>query len=601
VSQPTVLKRSEIAQQYKWNAESIFPTPEAWQEEAEKLKEILPQMDQYRGRLGESPAVLSQALQLYNDIYKRFGKFIIYGMVGHEVDTTDQDATRRSGLAMGMYGRFAAAGAFLNPELLAIGEDTLKKWMEQEPSLKVYAHSFEDLFRQQAHVRSAEVEELLGGLATPFRGASTTASMMTDADFRFEPATGTDGKKIPVTQGTLDEILASPDREARRTAWESYMDTFLAHKNSLASNLSTSMQQNVFMAHARHYHSTLEASLFENNIPVEVFHNLVDTFRAHLPTWHRYWAIRRKALKVDELHPYDIWAPLTETRPVIPYEQAVEWICAGLKPMGEAYVNTIRKGCLEDRWVDVYPNLGKSSSQFSTGWPGTFPFIVLNFDNTIFSLSTLAHELGHSMHSYLTWQNQPVVYSSYSLFAAEVASNFHQAMVRGYLLESNPDPVFQINVIEEAMSNFHRYFFIMPTLARFELEMHEKAEHGEGLTADDMNQRMAELFAEGYGSEVHVDTDRVGITWATFGHLYMDYYVYQYTTGISGANALAAGILKGEPGAVDRYLGFLKAGSSVYPLQALQQAGVDLATPQPIEAAFAVLDRLVDRLEKLVS
>jgi oligoendopeptidase F len=601
MSQTTVLKRSEIAEQYKWNAESVFPTPEAWQEEAEKIKEALPQMDRFRGHLAEGPAVLREAFALYEQLYMRFGRFFVYAMIGQEVDTADPDAARRRGIAMGMFGRFIAAGSFLDPELLAIGQQTLEQWMAQDATLGVYAHYIENLFRKQAHVRSAEVEELLGSLATPFQGTGTTASLMKDADFKFAPAVAKDGTQVPVTQGTLDEILASPDREARRTAWESYMDTHLAFKNSLANNLSTSIQQNVFMARARNYPSTLEASLFENHIPVGVFHNLVDTFRKNLPTWHRYWAIRRKALKVAELHPYDIWAPLTQQRSTIPYEQAVEWICAGLKPMGADYVATVRKGCLEQRWVDVYPNQGKSSAQFSAGWPGTYPFIVINYDNTIFSLSTLAHELGHSMHSYLTWKTQPVVYADYSLFAAEVASNFHQALVRGYLLETNPDPAFQINVIEEAMSNFHRYFFIMPILARFELEMHEKAERGEGLAADDMIDRMAELFSEGYGSEVHVDHDRVGITWATFGHLYSDYYVYQYTTGISGANALASRILRGEAGAVERYLGFLKAGSSVYPLEALQRAGVDLSTPRPIEEAFAVLSGLVDRLEKLVA
>jgi oligoendopeptidase F len=368
----------------------------------------------------------------------------------------------------------------------------------------------------------------------------------------------------------------------------------------MANNLAASIQQNVFMMQARRHQSTLGASLFENNIPVEVFHNLIETFKRNLPTWHRYWAVRRKALGVDELQPYDIWAPIATQNPTISFEQAVEWICAGLKPMGEDYTKTVRKGCLEERWIDVYPNQGKSSAQFSSGFPGTHPFIVINYDDTIFSLSTMAHELGHSMHSYLTWENQPIIYSQYSLFAAEVASNFHQAMVRAHLLNTSNDPQFQIKVIEEAMSNFHRYFFIMPTLARFELEMHEKTERGEGLTAEDMINRMAELFAEGYGEAVHVDHDRVGITWATFSHLYADYYVYQYATGISAANALASRILRGEPGAVERHLEFLKTGSALYPLDALKLAGVDLTTPQPVEEAFAVLAGLVDRLEKLV-
>lgn len=600
MSQKTIRQRGDIPEQYKWNAESVFATPQAWQDEMDQLKEDIAQVEALRGHLSAGAGALWEGMKLLDDMYQRVGKALVYAMIGHEVETANPDAARRRGAAMGMFGRFASAAAFLDPELLAIGKDTLQRWMTEDPLLRVYEHYFDNLFRKQAHVRSPEVEELLGGLVTPFGGVSVTASQLTDADFKFAPARSLAGDELPVTQGTLDECMTNPDRETRRTAWESYMDTYLAFKNTLANNLSTSVLQNVFYSQARRYPSTLEASLFENNIPVEVFHNLIAVFKRNLPVWHRYWRARRKALGVEKLAPYDVWAPLTKEQPVISYEQAVDTILEGLKPMGEAYVATVKRGCLEERWVDVYPNQGKSSAQFSAGAPGTHPFIVINYDDTIFSLSTLAHELGHSMHSYLTWQNQPMVYSDYSLFAAEVASNFHQAMVRSYLLNTVSDRGFQISVIEEAMSNFHRYFFIMPTLARFELELHQKAERGETMAADDMIERMADLFAEGFGGEVEFDRDRVGITWATFGHLYADYYVYQYATGISGANALASRILRGEAGAVERYLGFLKAGSSKYPLDALQQAGVDLATTQPVEEAFAVLESLVERLEKLV-
>jgi oligoendopeptidase F len=457
------------------------------------------------------------------------------------------------------------------------------------------------LFRKQAHVRSAEVEELLGMLADPFSGVSATARVLTDADFQFEPAIASDGTEIPVSQGTLQKILSGKDRKARRTAWENYNDQFLAFRNTLATNLTTSIKQSVYEMRARRHNSTLEATLFAENIPVKVFHNLIATFRENLPTWHRYWAIRRKALGVEELHPYDVWAPLIEEKPDVNYEQAVDWISEGLAPMGETYVGAMRKGCLEDRWVDVYPNKGKSAGAFSSGSPGTHPFIMMSYNDTLFSMSTLAHELGHSMHSYLTWQNQPVLYGQYSLFVAEVASNFHQAMVRAHLLEHNSDPTFQINLIEEAMSNFHRYFFIMPTLARFELETHERVERGEGLTSDDMIELMADLFSEGFGGEMHLDRQRVGITWATFGHLYMDYYVYQYATGISGAHALSKRILSGEDGAVDDYSNFLRAGGSMYALDALKMAGVDLTNPEAVEVTFEVLSDLVDRLEKLLA
>ena len=601
MTETQVKLRGDIPLEYRWNAESLFPSEQAWDQEANRVVKSVTQLEQYRGRLQEGPAVLVDALKTYEDMMRQVGKVVVYALISREVETSNPAAARMQGKAMGVMGRVQAAGSYVDPEILALGHETLQQWLEQEARLKPYQHYFDNLFRLQEHVRSAEVEEVLGMLLPSFQGASNTASTLTDAEFRFSPAINSRGESLPVTQGTLDEILASPDREARRTAWENYMDTYLAYKNTLASALTTSLQQNVFAMRARRYNSTLEASLFTNNIPEEVFHNLIDTFKRNLPTWHRYWRVRRKALGVDTLHPYDIWAPLARQHPHIPYKQAVEWVAAGLEPMGQDYVNTVRQGVLQDRWIDVYPSQGKSSAQFSAGWPGTHPFIVINYDNTIFSLSTLAHELGHSMHSYLTWQTQPMVYSDYSLFVAEVASNFHQAMVRAHLLNSNDDPDFQISVIEEAMSNFHRYFFIMPTLARFELETHQRVERGQGLNADDMIALMADLFAEGYGDEMEMDRERIGITWATFGHLYQDYYVYQYATGISGANALARRILEGQPNAVENYLGFLRAGSSVYPLDALKQAGVDLSTPEPVEETFAVLSGLVDRLEKLVS
>ena len=503
--------------------------------------------------------------------------------------------------AGGIHGQVIAAVSFVQPEMLEIGEQTLRQWLRDETRLTEYEHYVNNLFRNQAHVRSTEVEEILGMLADPFDGSSSTASMLTNADFHFPPAIDSHGKEHDLTQGTFYKIRANSDRVARQNTWNNYLDTYLAHKNTLATNLATSIKQNVFLMRARKHKSTLAASLFENDIKVEVFHNLIDVFKKNLPVWQRYFEIRRKALGVEELYPYDLWAPLTSSNPKLSYQQAVDWICDGLSPMGEDYVNTVRKGALEDRWVDVYPNQGKRNGAFSWGAPGTHPFIMMSFNDDMTGLSTLAHELGHSMHSYLTWQNQPLVYGEYSLFVAEVASNFHQALVRGYLLQNNPDKDLQIAIIEEAMSNFLRYFFIMPTLARFELETHERAEKGEPLTADTMMTLMADLFSEGYGETVKINRERVGIIWATFGHLFSDYYVYQYATGISGAHALSRRVLDGVPNAVEDYTKFLKAGGSMYPLDALKMAGVDLASPSPVEETFAVMSDYIDRLEKLTA
>jgi oligoendopeptidase F len=593
--------RKNIPTQFTWNAESVFASRQAWEAELQAIQTRLPELSKFQGRIKEGPAVLTNALKIRDELYRRVITTAMYANMSHEVDKADQLTVELPGRAQGLLGQMRAAGAFMEPELLEISLATLQEWSHKEPELLIYGHYFDDLFRKAAHVRSAEVEQLLGMLADPFSSVSTTAGMLTDADFKFKAAIDGQGNEVEVTQGSLYKIMATGDRAARRTAWESYRDQHLAFKNTLANNLTTSIKQNVFMARVRRHASTLEASLFEQNIPVEVFYNLIGTFRKNLPTWQRYFAIRRRALGVDQLQPYDMWAPLTQDRPKVSYEQAVEWICQGLAPMGDDYVGAIRQGCLKDRWVDIYPNQGKTAGAFSYGCIGTYPFIVMSYTDEIFSLSTLAHELGHSMHSYLTWKHQPVIYSDYSLFVAEVASNFHQAMVRAYLLEKEQDPVFQIGLIEEAMANFYRYFLIMPTLARFELETHQRVERGEGLSADGMNELMADLFQEAFGDTVKVDRQQVGITWATFGHLYADYYVYQYATGISGAHALSRRILDSEPGAVEDYLSFLKAGGSMYPLDALKMAGVDLTSPKPVEQTFAVLSRMVDRLEKLLA
>jgi oligoendopeptidase F len=597
----TVPQRSDIPVEYTWDTASVYESDAAWEAEMARVADQLPSVARLQGSLSRGPDVLANYLQIAERLMNDVSKLYFYASMFHNVDTADQAAAAKHDRAIGLYTRAVAAIAFAEPELLGIGFDTLRGWIEQEPRLAVYAHYFDELDRRQAHVRSAEVEELLGQLRDPFGGAGGIHGILTDADLRFAPAHAASGEAIDLAQGNLSALLTSADRALRRSAWESYADAHLALKNTMAACLSTGVKQDVFMARARRYPSALEASLAAGNIPVAVFHNLIETYGRNLPTWHRYWNIRRRALGYDRLHVYDVKAPLTEKMPVVPFQQSVDWICAGMRPLGDEYVTVMRRGLTEQRWVDVYPNKGKRMGAYSHGVPGTNPFILMSYTDDIFSMSTLAHELGHSMHSYLTWRTQPLAYADYSLFVAEVASNFNQAMVRVHLLETNDDPDFQIAVIEEAMSNFHRYFFVMPTLARFELEIHERVERGQALTSDSMIELMADLFQEGYGDQVQVDRERVGITWGQFStHLYANFYVYQYATGISAAHALAAGILAGQPQATEHYLAFLKSGGSLYPLDALKLAGVDMTTPTPVETTFGVLAGYVDRLEALV-
>lgn len=595
--------RDEIPQQYQWNIESIFATPEAWETAVSQFQVQLKEIGQFKGRLHESATVLADYLTAFDALATAVGKIYVYAGLTYSVDTTNQQAAARNDQARGLYGMMMAATAFAQPEMLAIGFATLRKWLKEDERLADYGHYLDRLEKQQAHVRSAEVEQVLGLVQDAFGTAAATHGILANADLKFETAVGSDGQTYDITQGTIGRLLSDADREVRRTAWEHYADAHLAFKNTMANALSAGVKQDVFNMRVRGYGSSLEAALAQTYIPTAVFHNLIDTYKANLPTWHRYWAIRRRALGYDKLHVYDIKAPLSLNPPKVKYETAVDWIATGMLPLGQAYASTLRSGALENRWVDVYPNKGKRMGAFSSGVKGTNPFIMMSYSDDLFGLSTLAHELGHSMHSYLTWQTQQnLSYSRYGLFVAEVASNFNQAMVRAHLLETHSDPEFQIAIIEEAMSNFHRYFFIMPTLARFELQIHERVERGQALNANSLIDLLADLFSEGYGDEVVIDRERIGITWAAFHtHMYSNFYVYQYATGISAAHSLAQEILAGKEGAADDFLSFLKAGGSVYPLDALKIAGVDMTSPEPVETTFSILAAYVDKLEQLVA
>lgn len=598
----TLPARKDADPRYTWDLASLFPTLEAWEQAFQEVDSAFAGLKRYQGRLGESPALLAEWLQTIQDQRQALMRVVMYARLNAAVDASDQASAALNGRATALLARCQAAAAFEEPELMAIGFDTLRRWMQEQPALQVYAHFFAKLEKRAPHVRSGEVEELLSSLLDPFQSASASHGILANADLKFRPAHASGSRKpVEVTHAKMRQIYASPDRTLRQSGWRSYADAHLAFQNTMANCLAAGIKQDVFMARARRYASALEAALEGSYIPVQVYHNVIETFKANLPTWHRYWDLRRRFFGLKKLHVYDTYATLGEARLEVPYEQAVEWIVEGLKPLGEDYTAILRRGATTERWVDSVMNKGKRFGAFSSGMKGAHPFIMMSYDRSIFAASTLAHELGHSLHSYFTGQAQPFIYSRYGLFNAEVASNFNQAMVRAYLLRTYPDRDHQLAILLEAMSNFYRYFFTMPVLAMFDLEMHSRAERGAALTASAMNEVMADLLQAGYGPNVAVDRQRDGCLWTQFStHLYSNFYAYQYTTGIAGAHALAEGVLAGAPGAVERYRAFLQAGDSLFPVDALKQAGVDLTTPAPIEKTFQVLSGYIDRLEALL-
>ncbi|GAC1509838.1 MAG: oligoendopeptidase F [Candidatus Dormibacteraceae bacterium] len=600
----TLRARTEVDKRFTWHSESVFPDEAGWDHAVETIIARLPDLAEFKGHLGDSPDALADWFDASERLHRLMGKVMVYSTMSYSVDTANEAAFARTDRARTVAAQLGAATSFALPEMVAIGLPKLRGWVASSPRLAHLGHYFDRLEKLQPRIRSAEVEEVLTQASDPLATALSVHGVMANTDLRFAPAVGADGVEHEVAQGTIGALLTSGDRELRRSAFENYADAHLAMQHSMAGSVLGGVKRDIFYAHARGFPSSLAASLEPNHIPPEVYHNVIQAFRDNVGTWHRYWRIRRKALGLDVLKPSDTRAQLGASTLKVPYEQAVDWIAEGVKPLGEEYVRKLRQGALEDRWVDVYPNRGKRMGAFSTGVPDTFPFIFMSYNDDIYSMSTLAHELGHSMHSHYARKTQPFIYSNYGLFQAEVASNMHQALVRRHLLATQTDPAIQLAVIEEAMANFYRYFFIMPSLARLELEMHEHVELGGAITADYLNNLMADLMMEVYGSEVEVtgrDRDRIGSTWAQFHtHLYSNFYVYQYATGIAGADHLVARVADGDPEAAKSYLAFLKSGGSMYPLEGLRMAGVDMQSPEPVKAAFATLARMVTRLEELV-
>lgn len=596
------MKREDAPFEATCSIETVFTDWDAWQAEFDAVKTSMDEMADFEGKLGNGADVLVLWFEKYSEYRRRLIRLMTYVSAIVDSDSNDMTAKGNQGLMMSIFGKFNSIVAFADPEIQAIGEQVLA-WADESSDLAIYKQRLDNLLRQKEHTRSAEVEQILGMVQVAFSGTYQTASALVRADMRFADALDSAGAAHRVAHATVTPTgIQSPDREHRKNAWHNYCDGYLSLQNSLAANYITAVKQYVFDARVRGYASVLHARLEPNNMPVEVFHNLINTFEANIGTWHRYWEVKAKVLGLDKLYPYDIWAPVVKKQPVISYAQSVDWIVEAMEPLGQDYTRVLRHGSLEGRWVDYAPNEGKMQGARASWAVGTPPFIVMSYHDSLMDMSVLAHELGHAMHSYLMDTNQPDVYNGgISSSVAETASNFNQAMTRAYLAtEQADDANFQMAMIDEALFNFHRYFYQMPTLARFEYEVFERAENDKPLTADILNGIMRELYEQGYGKTMEPELDRTQSTWAQFQHLYAPFYTFQYAVGISAAHALADGVLAQETGAADRYLDFLKSGSSKYTMDLFETAGVDMTSAEPIEKAFGVLDDLVGRMEALV-
>jgi oligoendopeptidase F len=593
-------KRADIPAEQTWDKVSVYASDGEWEAALRDATRAIPDLSRFRGRLGESAAITLEALRTRDEWQALIWRIRWYAAMQIKVDITDQKAAAQHSQALELIARVEAALAYIDPELLILDPTIFAALCVEEPKLVVYTHYVETLRRRAARVRSAEVETLLAQVSELTRAPYETYKALVNGELAFGSVTDADGAEVSINQTSIVSLLRDESRPLREAAWRQYADGYLRQRKTLAALLGAAMRADVFFARARGYPSALDAALDRALLPRAVFDQLLASWRAHLPVWHRYWRVRARARGVDQLAGWDIDVPLVRSHRHIPYDEARRVLLEAMAPLGEEYVAVLRRGLYEERWVDWAVNEGKTGGAEQSGAYELHPFVLLSYDNSLLGVSALAHEMGHAMHTRFTNQSQPAVYENYADYLGETASTFSQTLLRAYLLGERHDPDLQLGALADALTYFHRYLFVMPLLAQFELDMHERIECGEALSADEMSARMLELLREGYGPGVALDAGRDGVMWAQFSHLYLNFYTYTYGLGLSAATALAGGVLHGRPDAATRYLAFLKAGDSIYPLDAWRLAGVDMSAPEPVNRAFGVLEEMIDRLDALV-
>ncbi|MBV8085039.1 MAG: oligoendopeptidase F [Chloroflexi bacterium] len=595
----TLPTRSEIPAEFTWDLESIYPNAKAWEADFRALEARLPDLAAFAGRLGASAKDLAAGLALQDEMGVTLGKLFSYSHMKRDEDTTQSLAQGLHDRMVGLYARFSAAGAFFTPEIVALEPATVQRWLIDEPELAVYRFLLESTLRQKAHTRSAEVEGLLAQSMEVGQGASTVYDMLTDADLKFPRIEDAEGNEVELTHGRYIPFQQSPDRRVRKDSFEALYTTYAAYKNTVAAAYSTSVKGDIFYARAHNYESAQQAALDGENIPLSVYSNLVETVESRLDLMQRYLRLRTRVLELDDLHMYDVYADLIPSaKKDIPFQQARQDVLAAVRVLGDDYQHDVAHG-FDSRWVDVYETPGKASGAYSSGSYGTHPFILMNFQDNLDGVYTLAHELGHSMHSFYTRATQPPVYSDYSLFVAEVASITNEALLTNYLLQQDIDLDTRKALLNNELEKYRGTLFRQTMFAHFEAETHRLAEAGEALTSEVLNKLYYDLVAKYFAPETIID-ELIAYEWSRIPHFYRAFYVYQYATGISAATALAKGMLtEGEP-AVRRYRAFLAAGGSDYPINLLRSAGVDMTSPEPVQAALEHFGRLLDEIEELV-
>lgn len=595
----TLPKRSEIPVEETWNLEAIFANENEWEKEFEEVKNLLPNMEKYVGRLTESAHTLYEALTLQDEISQRLSKLYTYANMRSDEDTTNSKNQGLKDRAANLATQMSTQLAFIVPELLTASEERLQQLLAEHEQLKIYAHAIDEINRQRPHVLSEKEEALLAQASEVMRTPSNTFGMLNNADLKFPVIQDEDGNEVEVTHGRYIQFLESDDREVRKSAFKAVYSTYEKFINTFASTLSGAVKRNNFYATVRKYNDARESALNSNNIPVSVYDTLVETINKRLDLLHRYVSVRKKLLKVDELHMYDLYTPLIKNvKMEFTFAEAKKMILEALEPLGEDYVRTVEKG-FENRWIDVHENVGKRSGAYSSGTYGTMPYILMNWQNNVNNLFTLAHELGHSMHSYYTWANQPYPYANYSIFVAEVASTCNEALLNHYLLNKTDDKDEKLFLLNHFLEGFRGTVFRQTMFAEFEQLIHEKAANGYPLTPDRLTEDYYSLNKKYFGTDIHIDKE-IGLEWARIPHFYYNFYVYQYATGYSAAAALAKQILDEGQSAVARYLEFLRSGSSDYPIEVLKKAGVDMTSPKPIIDALQLFERNLSEMEHLL-